>query len=101
MVERTLEQLDDTSLSWPMAYALSWISVAGGDSVMPPWVRAQFRDAARIVRDLRDTNCGDTECSYCRTNNDPKQALSRLVRVRKFPPRAHRRVRVPASRADR
>lgn len=59
MVETLLERLDETSLGWPAAYALSWISVAGGDSVMPPWVRAQFRDAARIVRDLRDTNCGD------------------------------------------
>ena len=86
MIERTLEQLDDTSLSWPMAYALSWISVVGGDSVMPPWVRAQFRDAARIVRDLRDTNCGDTECSYCRTNNDPKQALSRWFGFESFRP---------------
>jgi ATP-dependent DNA helicase RecQ len=86
MVERILEQLDDTSLSWPMAYALSWISVAGGDSVMPPWVRAQFRDAARIVRDLRDTNCGDPECCYCRINNDPKQALSRWFGFESFRP---------------
>ena len=30
MVEKTLERLDDTDLSWPMAYALSWIFVAGG-----------------------------------------------------------------------
>jgi len=86
MVKRTLEQLDDTSLGWPMAYALSWISVAGGDSVMPPWVRAQFRDAARIVRDLRDTNCGDRKCSYCRTNNDPKQALNRWFGFESFRP---------------
>ena len=86
MVKRILEQIDDTRLSWPMAYALSWISVAGGDSVMPPWVRAQFRDAARIVRDLRDTNCGDAECSYCRTNNDPKQALSRWFGFESFRP---------------
>ena len=86
MVERTLEQLDDTNLSWPMAYALSWISVAGGDSVMPPWVRAQFRDASRIVRNLRDTNCGDANCSYCRSNNDPKQALNRWFGFESFRP---------------
>lgn len=86
MIKRTLEQLDDTSLGWPMAYALSWISVAGGDSVMPPWVRAQFRDAARIVRDLRDTGCGDTGCSYCRANNDPLQALSRWFGFESFRP---------------
>ncbi len=86
MLGRTLAQLDDTSLSWPMAYALSWISVAGGESVMPPWVRAQFRDAARIVRDLRDTNCGDAGCSYCGTNNDPTLALSRWFGFESFRP---------------
>lgn len=83
-VERTLEQIDNTSLSWPIAYALSWISVAGGDSVMPPWVRAQFNDASRIVRTLRDSNCGSPTCLYCRTNHDPKQALSRWFGFEKF-----------------
>ncbi len=86
MLEHTLECLDDTSLSWPMAYALSWISVAGGDSVMSPWVRMQFREASRIVRTLRDTNCGDPKCVYCRTNNDPKQALNRWFGFENFRP---------------
>ena len=86
MVEQTIEQLDETSLCWPMAYALSWISVAGGDSVMPPWVRGQFRDASRIVKALRDTNCGDANCNYCRTNNDPKQALYRWFGFKDFRP---------------
>lgn len=86
MVEKTLKQLNDTSLSWPMAYALSWISVAGGDSVMPPWVRMQFREASRIVKTLRDTNCGDAHCEYCRANNDPKQALKRWFGFEDFRP---------------
>jgi ATP-dependent DNA helicase RecQ len=86
MVKRAIEQLDDSSLGWPMAYALSWISVAGGESVMPPWVRAQFKDAARIVRDLRDTNCGDPACSYCHINNDPTQALKRWFGFESFRP---------------
>ncbi|MGJ8589413.1 MAG: RecQ family ATP-dependent DNA helicase [Yoonia sp.] len=86
MLSKTLEQLDDTRLSWPMAYALSWISVAGGDSVMPPWVRAQFKDAAMIVRDLRDTNCKSPWCTYCKTHNDPKRALSRWFGFDSFRP---------------
>ena len=85
-VVHIIERLEDTSLSWPMAYALSWISVAGGDSVMPPWVRAQFREASQIVRDLRDTNCGDPACEYCRTHNDPKQALNRWFGFKSFRP---------------
>jgi ATP-dependent DNA helicase RecQ len=60
---------------WPLAYALSWISVAGGDSVMPPWVRHQFPEASRLVRRLRDTACTDPDCSWCRTQNDPRSLL--------------------------
>src|SRR5690606_33656671 len=45
-VEQTLGRLSNPNLGWPMAYALSWILVAGGESVMPPWVRKQFREAA-------------------------------------------------------
>lgn len=85
-IDRTLERLDDTRLGWPTAYALSWISVAGGESVMPPWVRAQFRDAARIVRDLRNSNCDTAECAYCRIHNDPRQALRRWFGFENFRP---------------
>lgn len=76
-VQDVLQRLSSPNLGWPMAYALSWISVAGGDSVMPPWVRAQFREAAQIVRHLRDKACDDARCQWCRERNDPKKALSR------------------------
>ena len=75
--EQTLKRLSSRQLGWPMAYALSWILVAGGDSVMPPWVRAQFREAALIVRHLRDTNCESPDCAWCSEKNDPVRALSR------------------------
>ena len=61
--------------SWSLAYALSWISVAGGDSVMPPWVRHQFPQASELVRALRDTHCKDPACSWCSTYNNPKVLL--------------------------
>lgn len=73
----TLEALKDSKLAWPMAYALAWISVSGGESVMPPWVRASFPQAALIVRQLRDTNCGTPSCAWCATMNDPKGALAK------------------------
>ena len=82
----TLENLSNPNEGWPLAYALSWISVASGDSVMPPWVRAQFPDAARIVRDLRDSACGSSQCTWCREKNDPKQALSRWFGFDSFRP---------------
>jgi ATP-dependent DNA helicase RecQ len=76
-LEQTLDRLASPQLGWPMAYALSWILVAGGDSVMPPWVRAQFREASLIVRHLRDTNCDSPGCAWCGERNDPVRALAR------------------------
>lgn len=60
---------------WPLAYALAWISVADGNSVMPPWVRHQFPEASRLVHRLRDTPCSDQDCNWCRVQNDPKGLL--------------------------
>src|SRR5690606_37498656 len=76
-IDQALSRVSSPQLGWPMAYALSWILVAGGDSVMPPWVRAQFREAALIVRHLRDTNCSSSDCTWCSEKNDPVRALSR------------------------
>jgi ATP-dependent DNA helicase RecQ len=62
---------------WDIAYALAWISVAGGNSVMPPWVRHQFPGAGQLVTQLRDTRCSDPSCDWCRTYHDPCKELSR------------------------
>jgi ATP-dependent DNA helicase RecQ len=85
-LEQTLARLSDPRNGWPMAYALSWISVAGGDSVMPPWVRMQFPQAGLIVRHLRDTNCGDPACGWCAANNNPNAALERWFGFPAFRP---------------
>ena len=63
--------------SWPMAYALAWLSVSGGNSVMPPWVRHQFPEAGRLVRRLRDTPCDDPVCDWCRERHDAVRELRR------------------------
>jgi ATP-dependent DNA helicase RecQ len=85
-LEQTLTRLSDPQNGWPMAYALSWISVAGGTSVMPPWVRLQFPQAGRIVRHLRDTNCGDPACGWCVEKNNPNAALERWFGFLSFRP---------------
>lgn len=76
-IEAVLGEVASSVLGWPLAYALAWISVAGGESVMPPWVRMQFPDAARMVKRLRDTTCEATDCVWCREKGDPLKALSR------------------------
>ena len=64
-----------TTHAWPLAYALAWLSVAGGNSVMPPWVRHQFPEAGKLVRQLRDTPCNDPDCAWCRREHDALKQL--------------------------
>ena len=63
--------------AWELAYALAWISVSGGNSVMPPWVRHQFPEAGHLVRRLRDTSCDDAACNWCRDRHDAGKELAR------------------------
>ena len=62
---------------WPLAYVLAWLSVAGGNSVMPPWVRHQFPEAGQLVRRLRDRPCRNPACSWCRQRHDAARELKR------------------------
>ena len=68
---------DAAHFGWPLAYALAWLSVSGGNSVMPPWVRFQFPEAGRLVRRLRDAACTDQECEWCRERHDAHKELRR------------------------
>ena len=74
LVAHDLEQPD---LHWPIAYALAWLRVSGGNSVLAPWVRHQFPAVGRLIAELRDTPCDDPACSYCRTTHDPRHELKR------------------------
>ncbi len=69
---------------WALAYALAWLSVAGGNSVMPPWVRHQFPEAGRLVRRLRDIACADGACGWCREYHDPRKELARWFGFKDF-----------------
>jgi len=71
---------------WALAYTLAWLSVAGGNSVMPPWVRHQFPEAGRLVRRLRNTACTDSACDWCRERHDARKALKRWFGFEDFRP---------------
>ncbi|MYJ73415.1 MAG: DEAD/DEAH box helicase [Rhodospirillaceae bacterium] len=77
---------EETSTGWPLAYALAWLSVAGGNSVMPPWVRHQFPEAGFLVRRLRDTPCADPACGWCRERHDAGKELKRWFGYPAFRP---------------
>ncbi|MBL0077263.1 MAG: RecQ family ATP-dependent DNA helicase [Rhodocyclaceae bacterium] len=58
-----------------IAYFLAWVRVAGENSIIPPWVRIEYPETARLARELRATPCGDAQCSYCREQHDSRRWL--------------------------
>jgi len=77
---------DAAEHGWPLAYALAWLSVSGGNSVMPPWVRHQFPEAGQLVRRLRDEACADRGCSWCQTRHNASGELRRFFGFDDFRP---------------
>ena len=77
---------DISHYGWPLAYALAWLSVAGSNSVMSPWVRHQFPEAGRLVRRLRDSACSNPACSWCREHHDACKELARWFGFTAFRP---------------
>lgn len=71
---------------WALAYALAWLSVAGGNSVMPPWVRHQFPQAGMLVTRLRDRACTSPDCAWCRERHDAVRELKKWFGFDAFRP---------------
>lgn len=71
---------------WALAYALAWLSVAGGNSVMPPWVRHQFPQAGALIKRLRDTACAEPTCTWCRDRHDAQKELAKWFDFSEFRP---------------
>ncbi|MGZ5053893.1 MAG: RecQ family ATP-dependent DNA helicase [Methylobacter sp.] len=69
-----------------LAYCLAWLRVAGGNSVLPPWVRLRFDDVAPTLNRLREIPCNDPVCSYCRQMHDPVIWLERYFGFAGFRP---------------
>lgn len=77
-LEQLLEEdLQQEDLHWPLAYALAWLRVSGGNSVLAPWVRHQFPEVGRLISELRDAPCEREDCQYCQTTHDPRHELKR------------------------
>jgi ATP-dependent DNA helicase RecQ len=60
------------------AYCMAWLSVAGGNSVLPPWVRHRFPELPTIIKALREDPCGNSDCAYCTENHDSERQLERF-----------------------
>ncbi|AKU10038.1 ATP-dependent DNA helicase, RecQ family [Azoarcus sp. CIB] len=81
--------LADPAWHKPLAYALAWLRVAGGNSVLPPWVSLSFPKTREVIAALRDVPCPDLACAWCRDQHDLDTVLPRyfpgITRFRSTP----------------
>jgi len=84
---RLVDQLADGQVAAvPLAYVTAWLTVAGGNSVLPPWVRHQFPEMAPILHQLREQPCEHPLCGYCAHNHDPRRFLREFFGFDDFRP---------------
>ncbi|MBL0391588.1 RecQ family ATP-dependent DNA helicase [Ramlibacter monticola] len=58
-----------------LALALGWIRVSGGNSVLPVWVHKSLPQVRGLIGQLREQDCGDSACGYCREQHNPERLL--------------------------
>lgn len=58
-----------------LAYALGWIRVAGGNSVLPVWVHKEIPAVRTLIGEFRERGCGRPECRYCQEQHHPESLL--------------------------
>lgn len=69
-----------------LAYCAAWLPVAGGNSVLPPWVRYEFPEVVQLVKRLRDIPCPSPDCAYCREVHNPVAQLQKHFGFSQFRP---------------
>jgi ATP-dependent DNA helicase RecQ len=58
-----------------LAYGITWLRVAGSNSVVPPWVRHEYPAAGDLIRRLREVPCRSESCAYCRKAHNAREQL--------------------------
>ena len=89
MANDSLEHVSEFTPKTALAYCLAWLRVAGGNSVLPPWVRLRFEDVSPTLNRLRDIPCNNPACGYCTHMHDPVIWLERyfgFTHFRQEPP---------------
>lgn len=67
-----------------LAYALGWIRVAGGNSVLPVWVHESIPEVRSLLAELRERDCHQSTCDYCRQQHNPEHLLSTFFQKPSF-----------------
>ncbi|NOY75838.1 MAG: RecQ family ATP-dependent DNA helicase [Kiritimatiellaeota bacterium] len=72
------------------AFALAWLRVSGGNSIIPPWVFHNYADVEELLKRLRGIPCGGVEeggrCAYCSEIHNPRAQLRKYFGFDAFLP---------------
>ena len=69
-----------------LAYTLTWLRVAGSNSVLPPWVRLEHPLTGELIKRLREVPCNLVDCSYCRRVHNSREQLRAFFGFDSFRP---------------
>ncbi len=72
-VDESLVQTQSQRLA--LAYVLTWLRVAGSNSVLPPWVRLEHPLTGDLIKRLREVPCQSMNCAYCRRVHNSQEQL--------------------------
>ncbi|MCG2711256.1 MAG: RecQ family ATP-dependent DNA helicase, partial [Candidatus Omnitrophica bacterium] len=79
-----VKEISTESNCWGLAYAIMWLRIAGGDSVLPSWARINHPEIIELIRRLRDLPCEDSNCTYCLTTHNPEEQLKKFFGYENF-----------------
>ena len=74
-----LNQLEDDLFKKDYhVYLLSWLLVAGSNSILPHWVYCQYPHVLDLVYKLRETPCDNPSCEFCLENHSSEKQLKKF-----------------------
>src|ERR1017187_7189536 len=83
-VDESLVQTQSQRLA--LAYVLTWLRVAGSNSVLPPWVRLEHPLTGELIKRLREVPCNSVDCAYCRRVHNSQEQLRTFFGFEAFRP---------------
>jgi ATP-dependent DNA helicase RecQ len=69
-----------------LAYVVTWLRVAGSNSVLPPWVRMEYPAVGQLIHQLREVPCTADDCGYCRRVHNAREQLRAFFEFDDFRP---------------
>ncbi len=69
-----------------LAYTVTWLRVAGSNSVLPPWVRMEYPLTGDLIQRMREVPCDSADCAYCRRVHNPQEQLRTFFALEAFRP---------------